>query len=157
MDQKSTLIWSLITTAWKVHVGLVQGLAKHCSRPCFSTPYKATSHKRKATIRHISKRLFVVVKHKNSNLLLDLTCHGVSTEFEENGLMCATHHKSSLKVAYLTTVLLPPWAKFDTEVGLEDVRWGKTCNLSISWTCVTCLLRTFMSRGLKPKVHIMAT
>lgn len=46
----------LITAPWKLHLGLVQGLAKHNSRPCFNTPYKVTVHRRKVTISHFGYR-----------------------------------------------------------------------------------------------------
>lgn len=42
----------VIADYWQMRMGLVQGLAKHCSHPCFSTPYKATIYKRKSTITH---------------------------------------------------------------------------------------------------------
>lgn len=36
-----------ITEPWKILVGLV------CSRPGYATPYKATTYKRKAKIKHV--------------------------------------------------------------------------------------------------------
>lgn len=47
--------WKLqITTLGTIHVGLVKGLEKQCSRPRLSRPYKATIHKSKTTTTFIS-------------------------------------------------------------------------------------------------------